>query len=127
VKKLRKEIIAKMSESVKKIVTEQLAENSASLRINISNELLVIHISSSLWPAEQRLNRRIADLATFNEFKSRQFEEVKNILKNELEKLSDCKILNIESLLCKDNSRIIIATFLNRVKNKYKYEELTNE
>jgi len=87
VKKLRKEIIAKMSESVKKIVTEQLAENSASLRINISNELLVIHISSSLWPAEQRLNRRIADLATFNEFKSRQFEEVKNILKNELEKL----------------------------------------
>ena len=109
--KLKTEILTKMNESAKKFVTEQLAENSASTRINVCNALLVIHISSSLWPAEQRLNRRIEDLITFHEFKSRQFEEVKNILKSELENLSDCKILNIESLLCKDNSRIIVATF----------------
>jgi uncharacterized protein YbcI len=82
-----------------------------SALINVCNALLVIHISSSLWPAEQRLNRRIEDLITFHEFKSRQFEEVKNILKSELENLSECKILNMESLLCKDNSRIIVATF----------------
>jgi len=109
--KFKTEIITEMSEYAKKFVTEQLAENSASMRINICNELLVIHISSSLWPAEQRLNRRIDDTITFHEFKSRQFEEVKNSLKSELENLSDCKILNIESLLCKDNSRIIVATF----------------
>ncbi len=109
--KLKTEILTKMNESAKKFVTEQLAENSASTRINVCNTLLVIHISSSLWPAEQRLNRRIEDLITFHEFKSRQFEEVKNILKRELENLSDCKILNMESLLCKDNSRIIVATF----------------
>lgn len=109
--KFKKEVIAGMSDYAKKFVTEQLAENSAFMRINICNELLVIHIPISLWPAEQRLNRRIEDLKTFHEFKSRQFEEVKNILKSELENLSESKILNIESLLCKDNSRIIVATF----------------
>jgi len=115
--KLKTEIISKMNESAKKFVAEQLAENSASTRINVSNTLLVIHISSSLWPAEQRLNRRMEDLITFHEFKSRQFEEAKNILKSELENLSDCKILNIESLLCKDNSRIIVATFFEGLGN----------
>ena len=64
-----------MSDCEKKFITEQLVENSTSMRIHICNELLVIHISSSLWPAEQRLNRRIEDLITFHEFKSRQFEE----------------------------------------------------
>ena len=123
--KIKTEIITKMSESVKKILTEQLAENSALIRINICNELLVIHISSSLWPAEQRLNRRIEDLITFREFKTRQFEEVKNILKGELENLSKCLILNIESLLCQDNSRIIVATFLKRIE--IKNEEFANE
>ncbi|GAG39715.1 unnamed protein product, partial [marine sediment metagenome] len=63
--KLKTEIITEMGEYAKKFVTEQLAENSTSMRINISNELLVIHISRSLWPAEQRLNRRIEDLRTF--------------------------------------------------------------
>jgi len=116
-KKFKTEIITKMKDSVKKFVTEQLAENSATMRINICNELLVIHISRSLWPAEQRLNRRIEDLITFHEFKSRQFEEVKNILKSELENLSECKILNIESLLSKDNSRIIVATFFEALGN----------
>jgi uncharacterized protein YbcI len=115
--KLKTEIITKMNESVKKFVTDQLAENSASTKINICNSLLVIHISSSLWPAEQRLNKRIEDLITFHEFKSKQFEEVKNILKSELENLSECKILNMESLLCKDNSRIIVATFFEKSRN----------
>ena len=123
VEKIKTGIITKMSESAKKFVTEQLAENSAFIRINICNDLLVIHISSSLWPAEQRLNRRIEDLITFHEYKRRQFEEVKNILKGELENLSKCLILNIESLLCKDNSRIIVVTFLKRIKN----EEFANE
>jgi uncharacterized protein YbcI len=125
--KLKTEIITEMGEYAKKFVTEQLAENSTSMRINISNELLVIHISGSLWPAEQRLNRRIEDLRTFHEFKTRQFEEVKNLLKNELENLSECKILNVESLLCKDNSRIIVATFLKRVENELKNKEFANE
>ncbi len=125
--KLKTEIILEISDYVRKFVSEQLSENSTSMRINICNELLVIHISDSLWPAEQRLSRRIEDLITFHEFKSRQFEEVKNILKSELENLSECKILNIESLLCKDNSRIIVATFLKRVKNKLKNKEFANE
>ena len=116
-KKIKTEIITKMSESAKKFITEQLVENSTSMRIHICNELLVIHISSSLWPAEQRLNRRIEDLITFHDFKSRQFEEVKNVLKSELENISECKILNIESLLCKDNSRIIVATFFEGLEN----------
>ena len=124
---LKKEIITKMSEAAKKFVAEQLAENSASLKINICDELIVIYISSSLWPAEQRLNRRIEDLKTFHEFKLRQFEEIKNILKNELENLSECLILNIESILCKDNSRIIVATFLKRVENEHKTKENANE
>ena len=115
--KLKAEIITEMSDCAKKFITEQLVENSTSMRIHICNELLVIHISSSLWPAEQRLNRRIEDLITFHEFKSRQFEEVKNVLKSELENLSECKILNIESLLCKDNSRIIVATFFEGLGN----------
>ncbi len=68
---LKKEIITEMSESVKKFVTEQLTENSASMKINICSELIVIYISSSLWPAEQRLNRRIEDLIVFQEFKMR--------------------------------------------------------
>ena len=125
--KLKTEILTKMNESAKKFVTEQLAENSASTRINVCNALLVIHITSSLWPAEQRLNRRIEDLITFHEFKSRQFAEVKNILKSELENLSECKILNIETLLCKDNSRIIVATFLKKIKNELKNKEFANE
>ena len=125
--KFKTEIITEMSDSAKKFVTEQLVENSASMRINISSELLVIHISSSLWPAEQRLNRRIEDITIFHEFKSRQFEEVKNILKSELENLSECKILNVESFLCKDNSRIIVATFLKRYENKHKNKELTHQ
>jgi len=125
--KFKTEIITKINKSAKKFVTEQLAENAASIRINICSELLVIHISSSLWPAEQRLNRRIEDLITFHEFKSRQFAEVKNILKSELENLSECKILNIETLLCKDNSRIIVATFLKKIKNELKNKEFANE
>ena len=125
--KFKTKIITEMSEYAKKFVSEQLAENSTSMRINICNELLVIHISSSLWPAEQRLNRRIEDILTFHEFKSRQFEEVKNILKSELENLSKCKILNIESLLCKDNSRIIVASFLKRIENELKNKEITND
>ena len=110
-KNLTRKTIAEMNEYAKKFVTEQLAENSTFMRINFGNELLVIHISRSLWPAEQRLNRRIEDLIVFQEFKTRQFEEVKDILKSELEELSGCKILKIESLLCKDNSRIIVASF----------------
>ena len=125
--KFKTEIITKINKSAKKFVTEQLAENAASIRINICSELLVIHISSSLWPAEQRLNRRIEDLITFHEYKSRQFAEVKNILKSELENLSECKILNIETLLCKDNSRIIVATFLKKIKNELKNKEFANE
>ena len=109
--KLKTEIITEMSDSVKKFVIEQLAENSATMRINVCNELLVVHISSSLWPAEQRLNRRLEDLLVFQEFKMRQFDEVKDILKSELEELSGYKILKVESLLCKDNSRIIVAIF----------------
>jgi uncharacterized protein YbcI len=126
-KKFKTEIITEMSDSVKEFVTEQLAENSATMSINVCNELLVIHISRSLWPAEQRLNRRIEDILTFHEFKTRQFEGVKDILKSELEELSGCKILKIESLLCKDNSRIIVATFLNRIENEYKNREFANE
>jgi uncharacterized protein YbcI len=98
-----------MSDCAKEFVTEQLAENSASMKINICNELLVIHIYSLLWPAEQHLNRRTEDLITFHEFKTRQFKEVKNKLKRNLENLSECQVFNIESLLCKDNSRIIVA------------------
>jgi len=62
-----------------------------------------------------------------NEFKTRQFEGVKDILKSALEELSGCKILKIESLLCKDNSRIIVATFLNRLENEHKNKEFANE
>jgi uncharacterized protein YbcI len=112
--KLKTEIITEMSEYAKKFVTEQLAENSTSIRVYICSELFVIHICNALWPAEQRLNRRIEDLITFHEFKTRQFEQLKDILKSELEDLSGCKILKIESLLCKDNSRIIVATFLKK-------------
>jgi uncharacterized protein YbcI len=126
-KKLNIEISTEMIDCVKKFVTEQLAENSASMRINICNELLVIHISNSLWPAEQRLNGRIDDIITFHEFKSRQFNEIKDILKSDLENLSECKILNMESLLCKDNSRIIVVTFLKRVENELKNREFANE
>jgi uncharacterized protein YbcI len=125
--KFKTKIITKMSASIKKFVTEQLAENSATMRINVCNELLVIHISRSLWPAEQRLNRRIEDLIAFHEFKTRQFEEVKDILKSELEKLSECKILKIESLLCKDNSRIIVAAFHDRLENEHQNKEFANE
>ncbi len=126
-KNLTRKRIAEINKYAKKFVTEQLAENSASIRINICSEILVIHISRSLWPAEQRLHRRIEDISTFHEFKSRQFEEVKNILKNGLENLSECKIHNVESILCKDNSRIIVATFLKRIKNDVKKKEFANE
>lgn len=118
--KFKTKTVTKMSICAKKFVTEQLWENSVSMQVNICNELFVINISNALWPAEQRLNRRIEDLIIFNEFKTRQFEEVKDILKSEFEDLSGCKILKIESLLCKDNSRIIIGTFLNRVENEPK-------
>ena len=126
-KKLNIEISTEMIDCVKKFVTEQLVENSTSMKINICNELLVIHISNSLWPAEQRLNGRIDDIITFHEFKSRQFNEIKDILKSDLENLSECKILNMESLLCKDNSRIIVVTFLKRVENELKNREFANE
>ena len=126
-KNLTRKRIAEMNQYAKKFVTEQLAENSATMRINICSELIVIHISRSLWPAEQRLNRRIEDISTFHEFKSRQFEEVKNILKSGLEKLSECKIHKVESILCKDNSRIIVAIFLERIKNDVKKKEYINE
>jgi uncharacterized protein YbcI len=126
-KNLTRKRIAEMNEYAKKFVTEQLAENSTFMRINFGNELLVVHISNSLWPAEQRLNRRIEDISTFHEFKSRQFEEVKNILKSDLENLSECKIHNVESILCKDNSRIIVVTFLKSVENELKNKEFANE
>ncbi len=119
--------ILEMGEYAKKFVSKQLAENPTFLNISVCNELLVIHIPHSLWPAEQRLNRRIEDKSMFHEFKSRQFEEVKDILIRELEILSECKILNIESFLSKNNSRIIVATFLKSVQNKLKSEEFVNE
>ena len=78
---LKKEIITEMSESVKIILSEELGENMTFMNVNVCNEHLVIHISSSLWPAKQQFNRRIEDLRTFHEFKLRQFEEVKDILK----------------------------------------------
>ena len=97
---------------------EQLGEHAASVTTFLSGNTFTVRADNCLAPGEQRLVQNEKHWQLLQEVKTRQFEKVKPLLKQQLEELTGCKILNIYSIVGQDGVRFEVITLSKNLENK---------
>ncbi len=107
-----------ISRAFDNFLKEQLGEHATSVTTYLSGHMLTVRADNCLAPGEQNLVQNEKHWQLLQEVKTRQFEKVKPLLKERLEELTGCKILNIYSIVSQDGVRFEVFTLRDNLKSK---------
>jgi uncharacterized protein YbcI len=116
-KRLRTEVEEQISNLFANFLKEQLGEQATSVTTILSNNTLTIRATNCLPPAEQNLVQNKKHWGLLQEVKLRQFEKVKSVLKKQMERVCDCQILNIYSIVAQDGVRLEVFTLSENIED----------
>lgn len=116
--KIKTEIEKQISRVVADFLNEQLGEHASSVTTLLSGNMFSVRADNCLAPGEKKLVQNEKHWYLLQEVKTRQFEKVKPLLKEQLEELTDCKILNIYSIVGQDGVRFEFFTLSQNLENK---------
>lgn len=111
-----------MEEEISAIVAnffkEQLGENLSSVTTALSGNMFTVRATNCLPPGEQNLVENEKHWNLLQEVKKQEFNQVKPLLKEMLEKVTGCEVLNIYSLIGKDGLRFEVVTLSNNLEDE---------
>ena len=116
-KKLKTEVEEQISNLFVNFLKEQLGEQATSVTTILSNNMFIIRATNCLPPGEQNLVQNKEHWDLLQEVKVRQFEKVKSGLKKQMERVCDCKILNIYSIVAQDGVRFEVFTLSENIED----------
>ncbi len=107
-----------ISRALERFLREQLGEHATSVTTYLLGNMFTVRADNCLAPAEQELGQNEQHWRLLQEGKARQFEQVKPLLQEQLEKLTGCEILNIYSIVGQDGVRFEFFTLSDNLENK---------
>ncbi|MFQ6113784.1 MAG: Na-translocating system protein MpsC family protein [bacterium] len=116
--KFKTEIEKEISRVVADFLNEQLGEYATSVTTLVSGNMFSVRADNCLAPSEIQLGQNEKHWHLLQEVKARQFDKVKPLLKEQLEELTGCKILNIYSIVGQDGVRFEFFTLSQNLENK---------
>jgi uncharacterized protein YbcI len=96
---------------------QQLGEHASSVDTFLSGNTVTVRATNCLSPGERNLVQNEQDWHLLQEFKNRQFERVKLQLKERLEQITDCEVLNLVSVVGQDGMRFEVVTLSKNFEN----------
>jgi uncharacterized protein YbcI len=105
-KNIKKEMEKKISRIFGNFQKTQLGENADTVNTYLASNTLTIRSARCLAKGELKLMMEKKHWRLLKDAKEQEFEKVKPILKKHLEELTNCTILNIQSILGMDGSRL---------------------
>jgi uncharacterized protein YbcI len=115
--KSKAELEQEIGSFVADFLDEQLGEHAGAVEVFVSGNTVTVRATNCFSPGEQDFVREKSDWHLFQEFKSRQFELVKRQLKERLEQIIDCEVLNIMSVVAPEGMRFEIVTLSKNLEN----------
>ena len=110
---LEKEICHLMAD----FLDQQMGEHASSVDAFLSGNTVTVRATNCLSPGERHLVQDEKDWHLLQEFKNQQFEQVKPQLKEQLEQIIDCEVLNIVSVVGQDGMRFEVVTLSQNFEN----------
>jgi len=95
--------ISKIFENFQKT---QLGENADTVKTYLASNTFTIRSASCLAKGEQKRMMKKKHCPLLKEVKEQEFEKVKPLLKKQIEELTHCTIININSILWQDGTRL---------------------
>jgi hypothetical protein len=83
----------------------------------LSGNTITVRATNCFSPGERDLVQNEQDWHLLREFKNQQFERVKLQLKEQLEQITDCEVLNIVSVVGQDGMRFEVVTLSKNFGN----------
>jgi uncharacterized protein YbcI len=110
---LEKEISHLMAD----FLDRQLGEHAGAVDTFLSGNTVTVRATNCLSPGERSLVQNEQDWHLLQELKNQQFERVKLQLKEQLEQITDCEVLNIVSIVGQDGMRFEVVTLSKNFEN----------
>jgi uncharacterized protein YbcI len=110
---LEKEISHLMAD----FLDRQLGEHASAVDAFLSGNTITVRATNCLSPGERSLVQNEQDWHLLQEFKNRQFERVKLQLKEQLEKITNCEVLSLVSVVGQDGMRFEVVTLSRNFEN----------
>ena len=107
-----------ISRAVDNFLREQMGEHATSVTTYLSGKMFTVRADNCLAPGEQNLVQNEKHWQLFQDVKTQQFEKVKPLLKERLEELTGCKILNVYSIVSQDGVRFEVFTLSENLENE---------
>ena len=117
-RKFKSELEQDISAVLSNFLHEQLGERAVSVKTFLSGNVFTVRADSCLAPGELVLLQSKENWQLLQEVKMRQFQEVQPLLKQQLEELTGCTILNIHSMVGQDGIRFEFFTLSENLENK---------
>lgn len=95
----------------------QMGEHAGAVETFLAGDTITVRATNCLSPGERNLVQNEQDWHLLREFKSQQFEHVKLQLKEQLEQITDCEVLNIVSVVGQDGMRFEVVTLSKNFEN----------
>ncbi len=116
--KMKTEIEKEISRLFDNFLREQLGEQASFVTTFLSGNMFAVRADDCFAPGEQKLVQKEQHWPLLQEVKAQQFEQVKALLKEQLEELTGCKILNIYSVVGRDGVRFDFFTLSENLESK---------
>jgi len=116
-KKSKAELEKEISRLVADFLDRQLGEHAVSVDTFLSGNSLTVRATNCFSPGEKTLVQNEYDWHLFQDFKNQQFEKVEPQLKTQLEKITDCEVLNIVSVVGQDGMRFEVVMLGKNFEN----------
>ena len=97
---------------------EQLGQHATSVQTFLSGNMITVRALNCLAPGEQQLAQNHQHWKLLQETKTLEFNKIKPLLLKTLEKVTNCKVLNIYSLFGQDGVRFEVVTLSDNLERK---------
>lgn len=116
-KKSKAELEKEISHLMADFLDQQMGEHASSVDAFLSGNTVTVRATNCLSPGERNFVQNEKDWHLLKEFKNQQFEQVKLQLKERLEQITDCEVLNIVSVVGQDGMRFEVVTLSQNFEN----------
>ncbi len=126
-KNLKKEMEKKISSLFSNFQKTYLGENANSVRTHLANNTFTLRSESCLTACEKKLIQQKQCWQLLKQAKKQEFETVKPLLKKQLEELTYGTIINVNSILGQDGTRLGFFILKENLEKKLlKAEEISH-
>jgi uncharacterized protein YbcI len=116
-KKSKSALEKEISHLMADFLDRQLGEHASAVDAFLSGNTITVRATNCLSPGERSLVQNEQDWHLLQEFKNRQFERVKLQLKEQLEKITNCEVLSLVSVVGQDGMRFEVVTLSRNFEN----------